>query len=87
MIHPRELARLLTLREWLRLCEAVDVTPAARAIMSRHGDGSDVQTVAGGKVACRFDVLKIERLEDRVVVTLELEGSKEPRRCELRAAA
>lgn len=53
MIHPREVARLLTVREWLALCDQVDGT---------FGVGR------------KFDVIRIDREDDALEVTVSVEG-------------
>jgi hypothetical protein len=69
VIHPRELMRRLTLREWLQLGEQVDAT---------MGRGKRV----------KFDVVKIEREEGRLLVTVDLEGNEvRQARYELKVAA
>jgi hypothetical protein len=69
VIHPRDVARLLTLREWLCLGEQVDAT---------FGKGRRI----------RFNVLKIERGDGKLNVTVDVEGAQ-VRRAEyaLKAAA
>lgn len=84
MLTPREIADQLSIREFVALCGLLDKKrPAVTALQ-----GSGPQTIAGGKIVRRFDVLDVQRhLRGAVTVLVEVEGTAQPLQCELKKAA
>jgi hypothetical protein len=87
MLPLQQVVQQLSLTEWAILCSKVDTCRPEREVMARHGDGSDVQRTAGGKIARRFDVIEIKRLMKAVQVVVDVEGEEKHLRFEVTKAA
>lgn len=78
-MSPREVADQLSVREFVKLCAAIDVARPVVKTKCGSASGSGYYQVSGGKLVRRFDVVKIEvevvqKKVRRKLVTVDVEG-------------
>jgi hypothetical protein len=66
-----EIVQAFSIREFLNLCALVDEFGPKKQMVFRHGNGSDVQVVAGQLRERKFNIAKIVRDSNKVSVWVD----------------